>query len=611
MTDRRTTAAAAAAAAVAVAAAGRALLTRAQNTLRSIAAIVRRARPAVRWRKPLAAATMAWQTIATRTLPAARARTATTWHKIITTAAKAPRGWPAARRTSPAARRTSPAASGTWPAASGTWPAASRGKILVAAGVTGCALLTVLATAGDSGTVAAAAPGPADAPGPAQPRPGGAPHPAPASPSGATGTTGVAPDPGHLAAPTSAWCVRAFGINCYSPRQLQQAYDLPPLYARGLDGQGRTIVIVDAYGSPTIRHDLRVFDAGSGLPGPPSLRIIQPVGRVPRYDPDDPDVVSAAAETTTDVEAAHAIAPGASILLVETPADETLTGGGFAQFMAAENYVVAHGLGDVISQSFGLPEQNFGSQATIRRLRYAFQNAYRHRVTVLAAANDFGVTGPNRMGGGFRTEPVVNWPASDPLVTGVGGTRLQLTATGRRTAPDSAWNEDGDAVVARYAGALPWASSGGRSAVFTRPAYQDPVRAVTGSRRGVPDVALSASFRGGFLSYGSFTGRGAWKPAAGTSVATPLLAGLVAIADQDAHTRLGLINPALYRLDQARAPGIVPVTRGSNTVTISAGGKTVTVHGYPARAGYSLVTGVGTIDAARFVPELAAAATKP
>jgi kumamolisin len=137
------------------------------------------------------------------------------------------------------------------------------------------------------------------------------------------------------------------------------------------------------------------------------------------------------------------------------------------------------------------------------------------------------------------------------------------------------------------------------------------VRAVTGSRRGVPDVALSASFRGGFLSYGSFTGRGAWKPAAGTSVATPLLAGLVAIADQDAHTRLGLINPALYRLDQARAPGIVPVTRGSNTVTISVGGKTVTVRGYPARAGYSLVTGVGTIDAARFVPELAAAATKP
>ena len=141
----------------------------------------------------------------------------------------------------------------------------------------------MLVTAGDSGPVAAAGPGPAAAPGTGPGRhPGGTGHPAPATPAGSPGPSGVAPDPSHRAAPTSAWCVRAFGINCYSPRQLQQAYDLPPLYARGLDGQGRTIVVVDAYGSPTIRHDLQVFDAGCGLPGPPSLRIIQPVGRVPR-----------------------------------------------------------------------------------------------------------------------------------------------------------------------------------------------------------------------------------------------------------------------------------------------------------------------------------------
>jgi subtilase family serine protease len=488
-----------------------------------------------------------------------------------------------------------------------TWlAAAARRTMLVGAALTGCVLLTVVGAAGDSRAVTAT---PRTSPG--QARPGGTGPAAAATPSGSAATPAVSPGSGHLAAPASAWCALAFGINCYSPRQLQQAYDLPPLYRRGLDGRGRTIVVVDAYGSPTIRRDLRVFDAGCGLPGPPSLRIIQPVGRVPRYDPDDEDMVDAAAETTTDVEAAHSIAPGANILLVETPADETLSGGGFAQFMAAENYVVAHGLGDVISQSFGLPEQNFGGPAAIRRLRYAFRDAYRRHVTVLAAANDFGVTGPPRAGGGFRTHPVVDWPASDPLVTGVGGTWLRLTAAGRRTAPDSAWNEDGNPVVARYAGALPWASSGGRSAVFTRPAYQDPVRGATGGRRGVPDVALSASFRGGFLSYRAFTGRGRWKPAGGTSVATPMLAGLVAIADQAAHTRLGLINPALYRLAQAHAPGIVPVTQGSNTVRISAGGRTVTVRGYPARAGYSLVTGLGTVDAARLVPELAAAASQP
>ena len=158
----------------------------------------------------------------------------------------------------------------------------------------------------------------------------------------------------------------------------------------------------------------------------------------------------------------------------------------------------------------------------------------------------------------------MDWPASDPLVTGVGGTRLRLTAGGSRLSPDSAWNESGNLVVARYAGTLPWASSGGASAIFTRPAYQDPVRTVVGNRRGVPDVAL----------------------------------GL--------HTRLGLVNPLLYRLEQARTPGIVHVTQGSNTISFRQDRKTITVTGDPARPGYDLVTGVATIDAARFVRALRA-----
>ncbi len=364
---------------------------------------------------------------------------------------------------------------------------------------------------------------------------------------------------------------------------------------------------MDSFGSPTIRHDLGVFDQGTGLPAPPSLRVLQPVGKVPPYNPHNQDMVDSAGETTTDVEAAHAIAPGASILLVETPVAETLTGGGFPQFVAAENYVIAHDLGDVISQSFGIPEQNFPSRAAILRLRYAYLNADRHHVTVLAAANDFGVTGPTKTGGMFRTHPVVDWPASDPLVTGVGGTRLRLTAGGSRLSPDSAWNESGNAAVARYAGALPWASSGGASAIFTRPAYQDPVRTVVGNRRGVPDVALSASFSGASITFESYAGApGAWRIAAGTSVATPYFAGIVAIADQDLRTRLGLVNPLLYRLEQARASGIVDVTQGSNTVSFRQNRKTITVTGYPARPGYDLVTGVGTIDAGRLVRALRA-----
>ena len=131
------------------------------------------------------------------------------------------------------------------------------------------------------------------------------------------------------------------------------------------------------------------------------------------------------------------------------------------------------------------------------------------------------------------------------------------------------------------------------------------MRGVTGNRRGVPDVALSGSLSGAVIAFESFPGRREWFPAGGTSGATPEFAGIVAIADQYAHKKLGFINPALYRLEQAHAPGIVDVTNGSNTVSFVQGGKTITIKGYRARPGYDLVTGAGTIDAARLVPELA------
>ena len=482
----------------------------------------------------------------------------------------------------------------------------AEGRMLILAGAAGCALLGAIAVGGDTSSLSHTIAFPArpltSSPGTTRATPA-------TSATASTTPASPAPAPGP---PSSASCRNSYGLACYTPRQIQQAYDLPSLYARGLDGRGRTIVIVDSFGSPTIRHDLRIFDTAFGLPGPPSLQVLQPVGRVPRYDPHNQDMVDAAGETTTDVEAAHAIAPGASIVLVETPAAETLTGGGFPQFVGAENYVIAHNLGDVISQSFGIPEQNFPSRAALLKLRSAYRSADRHDVTVLAATNDFGVTGPTKAGGMFRTQRVVDWPASDPLVTAVGGTTLHLTARGTRVSPDSAWNESSSAAVARYTGALPWASSGGVSAIFGRPAYQDTVRAVVGDRRGLPDVALSASFSGASLTFESFAGApGTWKPAAGTSVATPYFAGIVAIADQAAHTRLGLLNPALYRLERSHAPGIVPVTRGGNTVSFKQGRKTITVRGYQAGPGYNLVTGVGTIDAARFVHDLRALRTPP
>ena len=113
--------------------------------------------------------------------------------------------------------------------------------------------------------------------------------------------------------PTTADCEADMGIACYQPFQLQQAYDMNPLYHAGLTGRGKTIVLVDSYGSPTIQSDLGTFDQETNLPAPPSFRIIQPAGAVPPYDPTNYDMGGWGFETSLDVEYAHAMAPGANI----------------------------------------------------------------------------------------------------------------------------------------------------------------------------------------------------------------------------------------------------------------------------------------------------------
>jgi subtilase family serine protease len=420
--------------------------------------------------------------------------------------------------------------------------------------------------------------------------------------------------------PTSAQCMQAIRLACYSPQQIERAYNLGPLYAKGFNGKGSTIVIVDPFGSPTIGNDLTVYDRQLGLPDPPAFRVLQPEGPVPPYDVGNGQMVDKAGETTLDVEWAHAIAPGANILLVETPVMETATGGGFSAMMMAEEYVIRHGLGDVISQSFSLPEQNFGGASVIRGLRKTYVRAFRRGITVLGATNDSGATGLLPSGACCSAQRVVQWPSTDPLVTAVGGTRLRLDAAGRRTAPDVAWNDTYDPLLTKPINhnqppPVPWSSTGGLSTIFARPSYQNSVRKIVGRTRGVPDVSMSASITGAVLIYSSYPtpqGIQQWGLGSGTSEATPEFAGIVAIADQYARKRfgkkrLGLINPALYRLERRRAPGIVDVTAGNNTVGFrtQAGGPVTTVIGYSAMIGYDLVTGVGTINAARFVPELA------
>jgi subtilase family serine protease len=411
---------------------------------------------------------------------------------------------------------------------------------------------------------------------------------------------------------TTAECEQSLQIACYNPAQLHQAYGLNALYGRGITGRGATIVIVEPYGSPTIASDLRAFDSAESVPNPPSLRIIRPAGKVPRYSPDNPSMVGWAGETTLDVEYAHAIAPGAKILLVETPGGGRAGTVSMSQIITAERYVIRHHLGDVISQSFGATEQALGL-AAIRSLRSAYSAAYANHVTVLAASGDAGAAGLEANQASYYTHAVASWPASDPLVTAVGGTRLRLDSDGNRSTADTVWNDtyskNANQLVNGSNGPNPLGTGGGKSVVFARPSYQSKVRGVTGGHRGVPDISMSAACSGAVNVYQTFGGQpSGWYAACGTSESSPLFAGIVALADQVAGHRLGLINPALYRLAAQHAPGLVSIRSGNNTVSFRQGGRKYTVRGYGARAGYSLATGVGTINAQLFVPELAKAA---
>jgi subtilase family serine protease len=404
---------------------------------------------------------------------------------------------------------------------------------------------------------------------------------------------------------TNAQCQQLYKVPCYSVSQLRTAYGMPTLYKAGDTGKGQTIVIVDSFGSPTIRQDLATFDSaktGYGLTAPPSFDIIAPVGPIPKYDPTNRDMVVWAGETTLDVQWAHAMAPDANILLVETPVAETVGETGFPEIVEAENYVIQHKLGNVISQSFGTAEQTFSSSRQIVALRSAFKAAQAAGVTLLAGSGDNGVSDPIDAEGTMHfTSRVVSWPASDPLVTAVGGTQLHLDASGARTAPDNVWN---DADV----GLGPIASGGGVSSVFAVPSYQSgspAVSKVVGKSRGTPDVSMNAAYNGAIQIYTSYGGRPTgWAPIGGTSEATPLFAALVAIADQVAGHGLGPINRTLYRYGSGRT-ALTDITAGNNTVSFTQGGKQVTVTGYAAKQGYDLASGLGTPNAPALVSVLA------
>jgi subtilase family serine protease len=448
--------------------------------------------------------------------------------------------------------------------------------------------------------------------------------------------------------PSEAACYAA-GIRCFTPVAMQNSYNVGPLYAAGLTGRGKTIAVIDSFGSATIANDLNVFSTAFNLPhlcgeagvtctpGMPTFTILQVQGSPPPNPPPPNNGTGLenhnlwALEVSLDVEWAHAIAPEANIILVTTPTAEVLGVQGFSQMMNAVQYVVDHHLADVISMSLGAGEGTFSSTASLLNLRKALIAAATNHVTVLASSGDGGTSNALKVptkNPNLIPYPSVGWPASDPLVTAVGGTRLCMDATTGLVVD----NTSPPTVCQSFPGVRErgWPfSGGGYSILFPRPAFQDllpPGSSYVGSSlgapgpnsnmRGVPDIAFQASSGTGPLVYmtepattRSGTGCGGadpcsigWYVVGGTSCSAPQWAGLIAIADQMAGSDLGYINPALYQIANnptKYAADFFDVTIGNN--------QTTSIPGYPASMGWDAVTGLGTPNAAKLLPDLVAA----
>jgi len=237
-------------------------------------------------------------------------------------------------------------------------------------------------------------------------------------------------------APMDADCRTFINIPCYSPQEIQNACGLASILNAGYTGVGKTIIIIVSFGSPTIAQDLQIFDADYGLPDPPSFTVLAPLGTVP-FDPTNSDQVGWAFETTLDVEWAHAIAPGANIVLLTSPVSETEGMQGMPEFLLLEQYALDHHLGKIISQSWGATENTLftpAGQQVFEDFERFYQDAAQQNVTVLASAGDVGSGNPD-INGTIYPFPTVIFPASSPLVTAVGGTScmpIRAVNTNRR-----------------------------------------------------------------------------------------------------------------------------------------------------------------------------------
>lgn len=404
--------------------------------------------------------------------------------------------------------------------------------------------------------------------------------------------------------------------NCLDPFEMRKAYQLDGLIKSGYDGTGQTIVIVDAYDNPYIADQAAVFNTFYGLP-PTRLTKVAPDG-LTAYDPNDPNMNGWAEEISLDVEWAHAIAPGAKIVLVLAKSNAD------ADIVSALRYAVDNRLGDVISMSFGENEACLGADLTAA-YHQVFADAARKNISLFASSADQGAA--LNTCDGLSWVKAVSSPAADPLVTGVGGTEVTvakycLAGLGcdptQHPAPgtwqsEMVWNEGlpyGDYGNVFGYGTI--AGGGGFSLVFPQPPYQQGTLP-GGNQRAVPDVAYNAAIEHGVLTYldnrlfGGTGGR--FYLFGGTSAGAPQWSGIAAIANQKAGHALGFLNAAIYRLGQtpAVAGSFHDITVGTNSsLQYDAYGNPVDITGYSAAPGWDAASGTGSPIGATLVDQLIA-----
>jgi subtilisin-like proprotein convertase family protein len=347
-----------------------------------------------------------------------------------------------------------------------------------------------------------------------------------------------------------------------TPSEMTSAYGVSEITFGSVagDGAGQTIAIIDAYNDPDAANDLQQFDLQFGLPNPPSFQVLNQngvAGDYPTTDPAGPGNSSGTweLEESLDIEWAHAIAPDANIDLIEanSPSDSNL-------IQTAVNTARNLPGVDVVSMSFSTPETK--NETTYDKY---FTTPLGHPgVTFLAATGDDGAPG--------------GYPAYSPNVVAVGGTTLNLN--GSTYGSETAWNDSG----------------GGISQVESQPKYQQGVVTQSSTARTIPDVSIDANPNTGVAVYDSYDyPNSPWIQVGGTSLATPMWAGLIAVADQGREmASLGSLDgatqtlPALYQLPES---DFNDITSGNN--------------GFAAGVGYDLVTGRGSPIANVLVPALA------